>query len=83
MKIQLLPSTIDGEGRATPEQRLSCFLIDDRVTIDAGSIAIAKIGGERVRFNSNAGFVPLLMSRRTSEPGGQARPLHEANRGFT
>jgi ribonuclease BN (tRNA processing enzyme) len=26
---------------ATPEQRLTCFLIDDRVAIDAGSIALA------------------------------------------
>lgn len=41
MKIQLLPSTFDSEGRATPEQRLTCFLIDDRVTIDAGSLALA------------------------------------------
>ena len=41
VKIQLLPSTFDEAGRATPEQRLSCYLIDDRVTIDAGSIALA------------------------------------------
>jgi hypothetical protein len=27
--------------------------------------------------------VPLLMSRRTNEPGGQARPPHKANRRFT
>ncbi len=40
MKIQLLPSSFDAEGRATREQRLSCFLLDDRVTIDAGSIAL-------------------------------------------
>ena len=41
MKIQLLPSTFDQQGHATPEQRLTCFLIDDRVAIDAGSIALA------------------------------------------
>jgi ribonuclease BN (tRNA processing enzyme) len=41
VKIQLLPSTFDEQGRATPEQRLTCFLIDDCVTVDAGSIAIA------------------------------------------
>ncbi|MGI9107684.1 MAG: 3',5'-cyclic-nucleotide phosphodiesterase [Pyrinomonadaceae bacterium] len=41
MKIQLLPSTFDRRGRATLEQRLTCFLIDDRVAIDAGSIALA------------------------------------------
>jgi len=41
VKIQLLPSTFDASGRATQEQRLSCYLIDDTVAIDAGSIAIA------------------------------------------
>lgn len=41
MKVQLLPSTFDGNGRATLEQRLTCYLIDDCVAIDAGSIAIA------------------------------------------
>lgn len=46
MKIQLLPSTIDGQGRAAPEQRLTCFLIDDRITIDAGSLALALTDGQ-------------------------------------
>ena len=41
MRIQLLPSTFDGQGRATLDQRLTCFLIDDCVAVDAGSIAIA------------------------------------------
>ena len=41
MRIQLLPSTFDGQGRATQEQRLTCFLIDDSIAIDAGSLAIA------------------------------------------
>lgn len=41
MRIQLLPSTFDAQGRATLEQRLTCFLIDDCVAIDAGSLAIA------------------------------------------
>lgn len=41
MKVQLLPSTFDGHGRATLEQRLTCYLIDDCVAVDAGSIAIA------------------------------------------
>jgi ribonuclease BN (tRNA processing enzyme) len=41
LKIQLLPSSLDKEGRATQEQRLTCYLIDDRVALDAGSIAIA------------------------------------------
>lgn len=47
VKIQLLPSTFDEHGHATPEQRLSCFLIDDRVTIDAGSIALALNDAQR------------------------------------
>jgi cAMP phosphodiesterase len=47
VKIQLLPSTFDGQGRATAEQRLTCFLIDDCVAIDAGSIAIALTSEQR------------------------------------
>ena len=41
MNIQLLPSTFDKQGHATPEQRLTCFLIDETVAVDAGSIALA------------------------------------------
>jgi len=47
MKIKLLPSTIDAGGRASPEQRLSCFVVDGRVCIDAGSIAIGLSEEER------------------------------------
>ncbi len=47
MKIQLLPSSFDSQGCATSEQRLTCFLIDDNVTIDAGSIAIALTDAQR------------------------------------
>jgi ribonuclease BN (tRNA processing enzyme) len=47
VKIQLLPSTFDEQGRATPEQRLTCFLIDDRVTVDAGSLGIALSDDQR------------------------------------
>lgn len=50
MKIQLLPSTFDGQGRATAEQRLTCFLIDDTVAIDAGSIAIALTSEQREKI---------------------------------
>ena len=46
MKIQLLPSTFDEQGRASQEQRLTCFLIDDRVAVDAGSIALALTDGQ-------------------------------------
>ena len=41
MRIQLLPSSFDASGRANAAQRLTCFLIDNRVTVDAGSIGIA------------------------------------------
>lgn len=47
MKIRLLPSSFDEDGRASQEQRLSCFVIDDRAAIDAGSIALSL--GERGR----------------------------------
>jgi ribonuclease BN (tRNA processing enzyme) len=47
VKIQLLPSTFNEDGCATLEQRLTCFLIDDRVTIDAGSIALATTDEQR------------------------------------
>jgi cAMP phosphodiesterase len=47
VKVQLLPSTFDGQGHATLEQRLTCYLIDDSVAVDAGSIAIALTAEQR------------------------------------
>jgi len=47
VRIQLLPSTFDGKGRATLDQRLTCFLIDERVAVDAGSLAIALTADQR------------------------------------
>jgi cAMP phosphodiesterase len=41
VRIELLPSTFDAQGVATLDQRLTCFLVDDCVAVDAGSIAIA------------------------------------------
>lgn len=41
MKLQLLPSTFDEHGVAAPRQHLSCFIIDDCIAIDAGSLAMA------------------------------------------
>ena len=41
MKFQLLPSTFNENGCASPKQHLACFVIDDCVTIDAGSLAMA------------------------------------------
>jgi len=47
VRIQLLPSTFDARGVATLEQRLTCFLVDDCVAVDAGSIAIALTNEQR------------------------------------
>src|SRR5437870_10628427 len=41
LQIELLPSSFDADGRASAAQRLTCFLIDNRVSVDAGSIGIA------------------------------------------
>jgi len=49
VRIQLLPSTFDGQGHATAEQRLTCFLVDDCVAVDAGSIAIALTPEQRAK----------------------------------
>jgi ribonuclease BN (tRNA processing enzyme) len=47
LKIQLLPSTFDQQGHANQEQRLTCYVVDDCVAIDAGSIAIATSEDQR------------------------------------
>ena len=47
MQIQLLPSSFDAHGRVNPAQRLTCFIIDDRVAVDAGSIGIATTEAQR------------------------------------
>jgi cAMP phosphodiesterase len=47
VRIQLLPSTFDSQGHATLEQRLTCFLIDDCVAVDAGSLALAATSEQR------------------------------------
>ncbi|MCA1591022.1 MAG: MBL fold metallo-hydrolase, partial [Acidobacteria bacterium] len=41
MKLQLLPSSFDENGSASCRQHLTCFVIDDCVAIDAGSLAMA------------------------------------------
>lgn len=41
MKVQLLPSTIETDGTAAKRQHFSCIVIDDRVAVDAGSLAFA------------------------------------------
>jgi len=47
LHIQLLPSSFDAKGRANAAQRLTCFLIDDAVTVDAGSIGLALTPSQR------------------------------------
>src|ERR1044071_238591 len=41
MRLQLLPDTIDADGRASRRQHLMSIVIDDRVAIDAGSLALS------------------------------------------
>jgi cAMP phosphodiesterase len=50
VRIQLLPSTFDSQGHATSEQRLTCFLIDDCVAVDAGSLALAATSEQRKKI---------------------------------
>jgi cAMP phosphodiesterase len=47
VKIKLLPSTFDEHGCATLQQHLPCFLIDDCMAIDAGSLALAVNNSQR------------------------------------
>ncbi len=47
MKFQLLPSTFDEKGCASTRQHLACFVIDDCVAIDAGSLAMAATSLQR------------------------------------
>lgn len=41
MKIQLLPSTIDENGTASERQHLMSMVVDDRVAVDAGCLALS------------------------------------------
>lgn len=41
MRVQLLPSTIDEDGRASARQHLMSIIIDDQVAVDAGSLAFS------------------------------------------
>lgn len=41
MKVQLLPSSLGGDGTASQQQRLTCFVVDDSVAFDAGSLAFS------------------------------------------
>jgi cAMP phosphodiesterase len=41
MKIKLLHSTFDENGNASPRQHFSCFIINDSISLDAGSLAFS------------------------------------------
>jgi cAMP phosphodiesterase len=51
MKIKLLPSSFESDGSASPRQHTTCFVIDDVVAIDAGSLgqAASNVHRERLR----------------------------------
>jgi len=41
MKLQLLPSSFDENGQASARQHLACFVVDDLIAFDAGSLAMS------------------------------------------
>src|ERR1043165_2965509 len=47
MKLQLLPSTFEPDGSASSRQHLSCLVINDRIAVDAGSLAMAATDAHR------------------------------------
>lgn len=50
MKFQLLPSTFDESGAASARQHLTCFIVDDLVAFDAGSLAMSVSGKQRAQI---------------------------------
>lgn len=50
MRIQLLPSTIDADGRASARQHLLSFVINDDLAIDAGSLAFSCTDEQRSKI---------------------------------
>jgi len=51
MKFQLLPSSFNDDGSASQRQHLACVVVNDRIAIDAGSLAMGcrEIHREMVR----------------------------------
>ena len=47
MRIQLLPSSFDETGKVSQHQRLTCFVVNDSVAIDAGSLAFSCTSNQR------------------------------------
>jgi ribonuclease BN (tRNA processing enzyme) len=50
VKFQLLPSTFEENGAASPRQHLTCFVVDDCVAFDAGSLAMATSLGQKEKI---------------------------------
>ena len=50
MKLQLLPSTFDENGFASARQHLACFVVDDCLAIDAGSLAMATSARQKAQI---------------------------------
>ena len=47
MKLQLLPSTFEADGTPSPGQHLTCFVVNDAVAFDAGSLAMASTAEQK------------------------------------
>jgi cAMP phosphodiesterase len=47
VKLKLLPSSFEPDGAASQRQHLTCFLINGKVAVDAGSLAMAVTDEER------------------------------------
>lgn len=47
MKVQLLPSSFEQDGSRSARQHLACLIVNDRVAIDAGSLAMAVTDDQR------------------------------------
>ena len=47
MKLRLLPSSFNSDGSASAKQHLTCFIVNDRVAFDAGSLAMGISDEER------------------------------------
>lgn len=47
MKLRLLPSSFEENGTLSRKQHLACFVIDERVAIDAGSLGMAATDAHR------------------------------------
>lgn len=50
MRVQMLPSTIEPDGRASVRQHLPTLVIDDRVAIDAGCLALSCSDAQRTNI---------------------------------